>query len=51
MKDMSVEGKRVVAAVSDDPNTMWKYRRLLEEKWPCGMDHRECSGFITSDID
>lgn len=34
MKSMDVSGNQVIAAVSDDPTTMRKYRRLLEEKYP-----------------
>ena len=35
MKGSGIEPKKqVIAAVSDDPNTMRKYRRLLEEKYP-----------------
>ena len=34
MKDMGVKRKQMVAAVSNDLNTMQKYWWLLEEKWP-----------------
>lgn len=34
MTSMDVNGNQVIAAVSDDPTTMRKYRRLLEAKYP-----------------
>lgn len=34
MADMGVQAQQCIAAVSDDPNTMRKYRRLLQEEYP-----------------
>ena len=45
---MEVKAKQLIAVVSDDPTTMRKYRRLVEQKWPwivvclivlCSMKH------------